>query len=57
MKNKISWKFLLIGAVIGYFLQYVIGGIIGNFFGVLAIIFLVLGIVDFFASRGKPKNK
>ncbi len=56
MKNKVSWKFLLGGAIVGYFLQYVIGGIIGNFCGVLALILLILGIIDLVRGWSKSSD-
>ena len=56
MKNKkLSWKFLLGSAVIGYILGYIIGGVVGASFSILGAVFLLMGILAIFQKPIEPK--
>ena len=46
MKNQVPWWGLLGGAVVSYILQVVIGGIVGDCLGLLALILLLMGIIE-----------
>ncbi len=53
MKKAMPWWGMIIISAVAYGLQYLIGGIIGDFCGVLGLIFLALGIVRLFQKASK----
>lgn len=57
MKKEIPAYILFIIALVSYGLSYIIGGIIGDSFGVLGLICLLLSIVRFFRERANKKKE
>lgn len=56
MNKNISWSTLLLVGLIALGLSKLIGGVIGSAIGVLADIFLLLGIVNGVANLFKKKT-
>jgi hypothetical protein len=55
MNKEAPWWVLLILAAVAYLVSYLIGGVIGDFLGVLGLIFLALGIIRTFRKASKKK--
>lgn len=57
MKKSLSWKVLLLLTVVFGILSVVLGGIIGNFLSLLAVILGTMGVIALFRSFGKSTIK
>jgi cobalamin synthase len=51
MNKSLSWKALLLIAVIAEILRQVLGGIIGDFIGLLGLICFLMAIVAFLRNK------